>query len=251
MVRTRPVAGGGLAVELSPEHLAGWFDRFAGRHGGVVRTVAGSHEVVVTAADGATATAPVPFPPLPGVPADRGELMIERLVEHALRPWRIGLVLVRLGGHSVGIAEGSRVLVSATGRRPVHGRTAAGGWSQQRFARRRQGQARQALAVAVEDVLRILVPRAGELDAVVLGGDRHALEIVRADPRLAPVMALAQRRVLEVSEPRRQVLDEAAQRARSVEVVVREGSTGASGVRREPKKPAENRRKTDRGDWVD
>ena len=42
------------------------------------------------------------------------------------------------------------------------------------------------------------------------------------DRRLEPVLARAEPRVLDVPEPRRAVLDEAARRARAVEVVVRE-----------------------------
>lgn len=209
-------------MELQPERLAGWFERFADRHGGVVHTEVDPAKVRVLAADGVSATTSVAFPPLSGEPDSYPGLAVDRLVEHVLRPRLIGLVLVRLGGYSVGIAHGPLILASATSRRLVHGRSAAGGWSQQRFARRREGQARQALAAAAEDVRRVIAPRVDDLDAVVLGGDRHALNRVRADPRLARVMALAQERVLDIAEPRRSVLDEAAERARSVEVIVHE-----------------------------
>jgi hypothetical protein len=67
----------------------------------------------------------------------------------------------------------------------------------------------------------VLAPEVDSLDAVVLGGDRQALDVLRADRRLAGVFALAGERVLDVAEPRRAVLDEAAERARAVEVVVR------------------------------
>jgi hypothetical protein len=105
----------------------------------------------------------------------------------------------------------------------VHGRSAAGGWSQHRFARRREGQVRQALQAAAEDALSVLGPQVATLDGVVLGGDQHALDTLRADRRLAPVFALAAPRVLDVPDPRRAVLDDAAARARAVEIVVREG----------------------------
>ncbi|GHF37878.1 hypothetical protein FHX82_006333 [Amycolatopsis bartoniae] len=208
---------GGRVVEVPPERLAGWFDRFAARNGGLRETTASATEVVVTARNGTTATAVVPFPPLAG----SGPPTV-RLGIHAKRPRRVGLVLVRLGAHSVGIAEGARVLVSRTDRHHVQARSAAGGWSQHRFARRREDQARQALRDAADDVHDVLVPRAGELAAVVLGGDRHALAQLRADARLGPVFSLAVDRVLDVTEPRRAVLDEAARRARDVEIFVRE-----------------------------
>ena len=221
MGRARTVAGGGRAVEVEPERLAGWFDRFGARHGGVVRTVRTPGEVEVTATDGATATCAVPFGPLAGVGEADG-LAVGELVAHLSVPRRIGLLLVRLGGHSVGVAHGAVVEASRTGHRLVQGRSAAGGWSQRRFARRRAGQARGALRAAADDAAAVLVPRVSELDAVVLGGDQRALDELRADPRLGTVFALAQPRVLDVPEPRRAVLDDAARRARCAELVIRE-----------------------------
>jgi len=216
--RVRAVSGGGRAVEVEPERLEGWFDRFAARHGGVSRTVVAVDHVVVTAVDGTRAEVDVPYPPLT-TPTLAG------LVAHALVPRRIGLLLVRLGGHSVGIARDGVVEVSTTDSRQVHGRNKAGGWSQQRFARRRSGQARVALEAAAADAVRVLGPVVDGLDAVVLGGDRQALDVLRADRRLSAVFAKAGERVLEVAEPRRVVLDEAAVRARAVEIVVRPPET--------------------------
>ncbi len=227
MGRARAVSGGGRAVEVEAERVAGWFDRFAERHGGATRTVIGPEEVVVLGADGGTATAAVPFPPLAAGPGERAGLDVRALVGHLAAPRRVGLLLVRLGGHSVGVAEAGAVVVSRTDRKPVHGRSAAGGWSQQRFARRREGQARVALDAAARDVAEVLGARVAELAAVVLGGDRHALDVLRADRRLAPVFALAQPRVLDVPEPRRAVLDDAARRAFSVEITLR-GPRGAA-----------------------
>ncbi|EHK83071.1 hypothetical protein SZMC14600_19634, partial [Saccharomonospora azurea SZMC 14600] len=67
----------------------------------------------------------------------------------------------------------------------------------------------------------VLGSRIADLDAVVLGGDRRALDELKTDRRLADVFAKAEPRVLDVAEPRRTVLDEAAQRARAVEIIVR------------------------------
>lgn len=220
MSRVRPAAGGGRAVEVEPERLAGWFARFGDRHSGVISTSVAADRVVVTAADGATASVSAAFDGFSPVGEHEG-LVVEPLLDNACASRRIGLLLVRLGGHSVGVAVDGEVVVSATDSRQVHGRNKAGGWSQQRFARRREGQARVALRAAADDAARVLAPRVGELDAVVLGGDRQALDALRADRRLAEVFALASPRVLDVAEPRRAVLDEAARRARAVEVVVR------------------------------
>ncbi|GLZ33581.1 hypothetical protein Lesp02_57690 [Lentzea sp. NBRC 105346] len=215
MAKVRSVPGGGRAVEVEPERLEGWFQRFGERHGGVAETVVRRRQVVVTALDGATAEFSTPV----DLPEGNG---LKGAVEALQRPRRVGLVLVRLGGHSIGIAYGGVVEVSTTDSRQVHGRSAAGGWSQQRFARRREGQARVALKAAADDVARVLVPRLSDLEAVVLGGDRAALDALKADPRLGVVFAKAEARVLDVAEPRRAVLDDAAQRARAVEVIVRD-----------------------------
>ncbi|SDM18925.1 acVLRF1 family peptidyl-tRNA hydrolase [Allokutzneria albata] len=220
-MRAREVTGGGRAVEVSPERLAGWFERFAARHEGVATSGLSADKVIVTAADGARAEVEVGFGGLGlAEPVRREGLAVDELLEHALRPRRIALVLVRLGGHSVGIAENGRVVASSTDRRQVHGRNKAGGWSQQRFARRREGQARQSLADAADTVARVLLPELGSVDAVVLGGDRQALDTLRADRRLGGLFAMAEPRVLPVAEPRRRVLDEAAESARAVEIVL-------------------------------
>jgi hypothetical protein len=219
MSKTREVAGGGRAVEVPPDRLEGWFDRFAGRNDGVRTTILRPHEVVVTGGNGTTATAVVPFGPLE-VESTFNGLAVEPLITHVLRSRRIGLLLVRLGGHSLGLAKDGRVLVSRTDRHLVHGRSAAGGWSQKRFARRRDGQAHDALRAAADDAFEVLLPRLSEMDALVLGGDRRALDELREDRRLAPLFAIADTRILDVPEPRRTVLDEAAERAIAVEIVL-------------------------------
>jgi hypothetical protein len=200
--------------------VSGWFQRFGERHRAVLCTEITGDTVTVRATDGAVATVTVPFPPLVAPTGERPGLAVAELQAHLLVPRRIGLLLVRLGGHSIGVAEAGRVLVSTTDRKQVHGRNKAGGWSQQRFARRREGQARQALRSAADDAVRVLVPRLPELVGVVLGGDRRALDVLREDPRLAGVFAKATGRVLDVPEPRRAVLDDAAVRAESVEILV-------------------------------
>ena len=154
-------------VAVGPERLAGWIDRFAAAHGGVAESTVDPEAVRLTAADGTVAELVVPFPPLRGsLPGD--------LVAHALADRRVGVLLVRLGGYAAGVFDGTRLVASKVGSRQVHGRSAAGGQSQQRFARRREGQARQALAAAADTAAAVLLPAVSTLDAVVLGGDRRA-----------------------------------------------------------------------------
>jgi peptide subunit release factor 1 (eRF1) len=120
----------------------------------------------------------------------------------------VGVLLVRLGGYAAGVFTGSppRLAASKVGSRLVHGRSAAGGTSQHRFARRREKQAAEALSAAANTAVAVLGPFAGELDAVVLGGDRRAVEALRADPRLNRFFELAVDRFLTVPDPRLTVL---------------------------------------------
>ena len=133
------------------------------------------------------------------------------------------MLLVRLGGHAAGVFEGSRLVASKVGSRQVHGRHRAGGSSSGRFARRRAGQARVALAAAADVAARVLRAPAesGRLDAVVLGGDRAALATVLEDPRLAAVRDLAVARVLDVGDPRMKVLEATPDAFRATIVRVR------------------------------
>jgi hypothetical protein len=211
----RQEVAGGRRVEVSADRLAGWLQRFADRHGPVTTTTA-PDEVVVTAADGAVARLSVPFPPLTADPrsTDGG------LAAHVLRPRRVGVLLVRLGGHAAGVFDGERLVSSKVGSRQVHGRSAAGGWSQQRFARRREGQVRVALAAAADVAAAQLVPGAGTLDAVVLGGDRRSVDAVLADPRLSVLRPLVTTPLLDVPDPRKSVLESAPARYLSVRVQV-------------------------------
>jgi hypothetical protein len=170
-------------------------ERFAVRHG-ETQAVYGETRVELTAADGATADIEVPFPPLLG-----------DLVEHVLTERTVGVLLVRLGGYAAGVFVGPTLTSSKVGSRQVHGRSAAGGWSQQRFARRREGQANVALSEAADVAVRILL--AQPLDAVVVGGERSAVDAVLADRRLAPLRALVTGRLIDVPDPRLKVLQTA------------------------------------------
>ena len=206
----------GRWVSVPPERLAGWLDRFADRHGGIVKSTVDPSGAAVTAEDGAVAECQVPFPPL----TVDGTDPYGGLVAHALADRRVGVLLVRLGGHAAGVFAGDRLVASKVGSRPVHGRSAAGGQSQQRFARRREGQVRVALAAAADVAAAILVPVASTLDAVVLGGDRRAVEDVLADRRLAPLRPLVVEARIDVPDPRLKVLQGTPDLFRAVRIRV-------------------------------
>jgi hypothetical protein len=95
---------------------------------------------------------------------------------------------------------------STVGSRLGHGRSAAGGTSQQRFARRREKQASEALGAAADTAAGVFGQFAGKLDAVVLGGDRRSIAALREDPRLRQYFKLAVDRFLTVPDPRLAVL---------------------------------------------
>lgn len=169
----------------------------------------GCGEVVFVAADGATARCAVPFPPLPPLAAAAPAADAAcRIAAHACADRTVGVLLVRLGGYAAGVFTGTAPVLAASkvGSRLVHGRSAAGGTSQRRFARRRENQAHQALAAAADTAAAVFGGYADRLDAVVLGGDRRALARLRSDPRLAPYFELATGRVLAVPDPRLTVL---------------------------------------------
>jgi hypothetical protein len=207
-------------VEVPPERLVRWVENFTLRHGPAVAEP-GPEVVVLRARDGAAAACHPPFPPLPQPgegqdPAREAEL----IAVHAAADRTVGVLLVRLGGCAVGVFTGDppRLAASKTGSRLVHGRAAAGGWSQHRFARRRENQATAALRAAADTALAVLGPYAGRLDAVVLGGDRRAMASVRADPRLAPFMARAVERFLTVPDPRLAVLRDTPRLFRAIRI---------------------------------
>lgn len=198
------------AYDLPPERLGRWLHRWAERHDPVARTVVAADAVTFAGADGASVRCEPPFPPLDATAHGTIDgFHPAPLLAHVERPRTVGVVLVRLGGHAIGIFEGGTLRASKVGSRLVHGRHRAGGSSANRFARRRGNQAREALNAAADTAVAILADpaRRGKLDAVVRGGDRRALEEVFADVRLAEVARLAVDRVLEVAEPRRKVLD--------------------------------------------
>ena len=201
---SRPAAGGGRWVTVAPERLQRWLDGFAGRHGHVTRTF---DEAVVrlVAEDGAAAEVEVPFPPLEG-----------GLVEHVLRDRRVGVLLVRLGGCACGVFDGPRLVDSKVTTRQVHGRIAAGGQSQQRFARRREGQVRVLQQASADTAVRVLLPAVASLDAVVVGGERTAVDAVLADRRLDPLRPLVTGRLLDGPDPRQKVLEASYDQLRAV-----------------------------------
>ncbi|MGI8881992.1 MAG: acVLRF1 family peptidyl-tRNA hydrolase [Jatrophihabitans sp.] len=199
-------------MTVAPERLARWLDGFAERHGDVVERLT-PLELHLVGEDGAEAWLTVPFGPLTGT--DRAAFLA-----HALRPRSIGVLLVRRGGYGVGVFDGLELTASKVGSSYVQGTTKAGGWSQQRFARRRANQAKHAFGTAADEAARVVLPQARRLDAVVCGGDRAAVDAVLGDPRLTPLRQLVTDPFLAVPDPRLRVLQATPAQYRAVRIAL-------------------------------
>jgi Actinobacteria/chloroflexi VLRF1 release factor len=206
--KAREVAGGGRWVEVDPARLPRWLDGFRERHGSLTAHQ-GEGLLAVTGEDGAVAELHRP-------PGAAGGTDLAGFVADAQRPRRLGLLLARKAAAAIGIADGPDLITSKVDSWYVQGRTAAGGQSQQRFARRRVNQASAAAGKAADIVARLLLPAAGELAALVTGGDRATVEAILADPRLTSLVPLRSERHLPVPTPNLAVLRAAVAGARAV-----------------------------------
>lgn len=133
----------------------------------------------------------------------------------------LAVALVRRGGYAVALAGPDGLLAHKVGSRHVQSRTAAGGWSQQRFARRRGNQA-DALVGAVQDHLVRILDGQPEPVALLVGGDKALAADVLADPRLTHLTTLPQRAAYAIADPNRAVLDATIATARKVRVTIEE-----------------------------
>lgn len=143
-------------------------------------------------------------------------------------PGTVGIILVRRGGYSVGWGNGvgsdtATLVDHKTGRRYVQGRTSAGGWSQQRFARRRDNQAAELAAACADEAARVLAPLLQQVihtHGLAVGGDSTLIHQVLEDPRLAPITRVVRREFLDIPDPRFAVLEDVFSRLNTVRVAV-------------------------------
>ena len=190
-----------------------WFSNFEGRHGPAAYTVADG-ALRAVAVDGATVRAALPFDQ-----RYAGAAAPPDLAAAVTSPGRWGVLLVRKGGFAVARLEDAALVEHKVGQRHVQGRTKAGGQSQQRFARRRDNQARSAYEAAAGHAARLLgAPH--RVEVLVTGGDKVAVEAVLEDDRLTHLRDVVVSRWLPVPDPRRAVLDQAVLDACSVELTV-------------------------------
>lgn len=207
-------------VDVPRARIERWIANFAQRHGGVALEVA-EGALLGSAPDGSSFTSLLPFSRAYDGPAEPASFVLA-----AVAPERWGMLLVRKGGFAIARLAGDDLVQHKIGQRHVQGRTKAGGQSQQRFARRRDNQARQAYEAAADHAARLL----GEEPLPVLtGGDHRAVDEVLTDPRLSRLSVVG--RWLDVPDPRRAVLDSALGSATSIRTTV-ENAAETSPMRR-------------------
>lgn len=200
------------------ERMAGWAERFQSGHGPAVLTET-DDGVLLAAADGATALMQPPWP-VDGRPG-HGTDPIERLASLAAQHRTVAVVLLRRGGYSLGLCRGGRVLESKSGTKYVQSRTAAGGWSQQRYARRRANQADALVESVAAHALRIFAGTAtNRADYLVLGGDKALCQALLTEPGMAALAGLAQLTFRDVPDPRLTVLQQVAKDLFAVRILV-------------------------------
>jgi hypothetical protein len=196
-------------VLVPRERFERWVANFGERHGGVGLAVEAGG-LYGMGSDGSTFHARLPFEVQYDDEADAAAFARE-----IVPPADWGVLLVRKGGFAVARLAAERLVESKVGQRHVQGRTKAGGQSQQRFARRRDNQARQAYEAAADHAARILGERTPLL---VTGGDHAAVQEVLSDPRLRRVDVVPP--WLPVPDPKRAVLEQAIRDAASATVEV-------------------------------
>jgi hypothetical protein len=210
--RPRPAAGGGRRLGVAPERLGRWLDGVADRHGAFAEVTADGGVVAIRCADTTTVTLRAPFDWTPE------PTLLASFTAAARRPHRAAVLLVRRGRWAVGVFDGDDLVASKVDARLVQGRTAAGGWSQQRFARRRGNQTDAVVAHAAETAARVLLPHAATVEALFTGGDRGLVDDVLGDPRLALLVALRREPALDVGDPTKAVLQSTPAQFRAVGV---------------------------------
>ncbi|MEC5198365.1 hypothetical protein RCH21_000573 [Arthrobacter sp. PL16] len=224
------------SVLVEAHRLDGWLARFGERNGTYTVEPDGERadgSIRLAAVNGCTA---VLAPPLPvrarsprepaGAPAASDQRALgEHLLSGVDPSATVGLLLIRRGGYSVGISREGTVVASKTGTRYVQGKTAAGGWSQQRFARRR---ANQADALVEETAARAAKLYAADPPSLLqLGGDRALATGTLGESALKAYAHLPQVPFLTVPDPRFAILKEAARSALSIRITVTDPPPGA------------------------
>ena len=191
---------------LASQGVAGteWQDRLAGLDRGVLESDTG---IVAFRCGGEALVVVPPFPVTANHLYDHWEP--SPLLSILRADYTIGVVLLRLGRFSVAVYQGDRLLSSKTDARYVKGKHHAGGTSQLRFQRIREGQIRKIYDKTCEVVQVQFAPYARELDYVFLGGEKITLNgLLKVCPSLRRFSQITLGRRINVRDPKRDTLDE-------------------------------------------
>lgn len=216
-----------MLVPVPVQRLERWVENFGrGRTG--VRWVEDPGALAAVADDGSSFRAELPFgatfdpaldlDPAPDAALDPAGDRLARFASQVVTPAEWAVLLVRKGGFAVSRMGHASIVEHKIGQRHVQGRTKAGGQSQQRFARRRDNQARAAYEAAAGHAARILAPLPSQA-LLVTAGDLPAVEEVIGQAGLENLRHLPLRGS-SIPDPRRAVLDDVIQRAQCVLVTV-------------------------------
>jgi len=205
--------GESIALYVKPGHLFPYLESLGLEHGNWLQEIKGLPADLVESETGLALlwSEACKYVLLPPFPVDLDQLLpawdtsyLRALLD---KKYLLGVVLLRLGGYSVGVFEGDQLLTSKTGTRFVKGRHKAGGRSQRRFARRREEQARELFDKACSVVATQFAAYEERLDYVFLGGDRLTLHsFLKRCEYLQRLAGKTLARVLHVGKPRHEAL---------------------------------------------
>lgn len=149
-------------------------------------------------------------PPFPVTKNSKHDSWIDEPLWSLLEKERlVGVVLVRLGRYSVAVYRGGDLATSKTDSRYVKGKHHAGGTSQLRYTRVREGQMRRLYVKVCETIRAQFEPVASELDHVILGGEKFTLNgFLKVCPRLDEYKNITLKRRLNIRDPKRDTLDD-------------------------------------------
>lgn len=150
-----------------------------------------------------------PFPVKEHLATDRWDQT--PLLELLNTDYTVGVVLLRLGRYLVAVFKGTEPLVTKTDTRYVKGKHHAGGTSQLRFKRIREGQMRKLFDEACGVVSSRFEPHDRDIDYILLGGEKLTLNgFVKVCPYLQRRQDLILGRRLNIRDPKRDTLETVA-----------------------------------------
>ena len=150
-----------------------------------------------------------PFPVSKDSVADERDM--GQLQQLLTTDYTVGVVLLRLGRYLVAVFRGTEPLVTKTDTRYVKGKHHAGGTSQLRFKRIREGQMRKLFDEACQVVGSRFEPHDRNMDYILLGGEKLTLSgFLKVCPYLQRRQNIILDRRLNIRDPKRDTLETVA-----------------------------------------